>query len=92
MSEKLESNESWTPKPWDDAGLVYGRNRIHNLEHELVTARREIERLRGLIGQLCNDAQTCLDNAHWEVRFGSGDLLATIKSARATLNPPRTRE
>lgn len=32
--------------------------------------------------RLTDQAQTCLDNAHWEVKFGSGDLLATIKAIR----------
>lgn len=32
--------------------------------------------------RLAEEAQTCLDNAHWEVKFGSGDMLKTIKAIR----------
>lgn len=32
--------------------------------------------------RLADEAQTCLDNSHWEVKFGSGDMLTTIKAIR----------
>ena len=32
--------------------------------------------------RLAEEAQTCIDNAHWEVKFGSGDMLKTIKAIR----------
>lgn len=37
---------------------------------------------KALAIRLAGEAQICLDNAHWEVKFGSGDLLATIKAVR----------
>lgn len=44
---------------------------------------------------LANDAEICLDNAHWEVRCGSGHLRETIKTVRELYlsemqNPPNT--
>lgn len=32
--------------------------------------------------RLAEEAQVVIDNAHWEVRYGSGDLLGTIKTVR----------
>lgn len=37
---------------------------------------------KALAIRLAEEAQTCLDNAHWEVKFGSGDMLKTIKAIR----------
>lgn len=37
---------------------------------------------KALALRLAEEAQTCLDNAHWEVKFGSGDMLKTIKAIR----------
>ena len=37
---------------------------------------------KALALRLAEEAQTCIDNAHWEVRFGSGDMLKTIKAIR----------
>lgn len=37
---------------------------------------------KALALRLAEEAQTCIDNAHWEVKFGSGDMLKTIKAIR----------
>jgi hypothetical protein len=37
---------------------------------------------RNLAMRLADEATTVLDNAHWEVKHGSGDLLTTIKAVR----------
>lgn len=38
---------------------------------------------KALALRLAGEAQVCLDNAHWEVKCGSGDMLATLKAIRA---------
>ena len=40
------------------------------------------EAWRKLASQLADEATAVLENAHWEVKHGSGDLLATINSVR----------
>jgi len=30
--------------------------------------------------RLAGEALTCINNSHWEVRYGSGDMLKTIKA------------
>ena len=37
---------------------------------------------RTLAMRLADESTTVLDNAHWEVKHGSGDLLTTIKAVR----------
>ena len=54
------------------------------------------EAWRKLASQLADEATVVLDNAHWEVKHGSGDLLTTIKAVREkyrleTQMPPNDR-
>jgi hypothetical protein len=37
---------------------------------------------RALAMRLADESTAVLDNAHWEVKHGSGDLLTTIKAVR----------
>lgn len=37
---------------------------------------------RTLAMRLADESTAVLDNAHWEVKHGSGDLLTTIKAVR----------
>ena len=37
---------------------------------------------RVLAMRLADESTAVLDNAHWEVKHGSGDLLTTIKAVR----------
>ena len=52
---------------------------------------------RNLAMRLADEATEVLDNAHWEVKHGSGDLLTSIKSVREkyrneTQLPPTAKE
>lgn len=35
---------------------------------------------KALALRLAGEALTCINNSHWEVKYGSGDMLKTIKA------------
>lgn len=54
-------------------------------------ARSELKTAVSLLGELTELSQACLDNAHWEVKFGSGDLTKKIKETTAFLESNKTK-
>ena len=47
-----------------------------------LVVRRSAASWRVLAMRLADESTAVLDNAHWEVKHGSGDLLTTIKAVR----------
>lgn len=56
---------------------------VRMLEDAKAIWRETLPSWRTLAIRIADEAQTCLDNAHWEVGFGSGDLKKTIRAVRA---------
>ena len=51
-------------------------------EARFAAARCSAAAWRSAAMRLADEATAVLDNAHWEVKHGSGDLLTTIKAVR----------
>lgn len=51
-------------------------------EARFAEARGSAAAWRALAMRLADEATVVIDNAHWEVKHGSGDLLTTIKAIR----------
>ena len=49
---------------------------------EIAIEQRHHQEWRTLAMRLADESTAVLDNAHWEVKHGSGDLLTTIKAVR----------
>ena len=49
----------------------------HSLQRPCSAATWKMLALR-----MADEALTCLNNSHWEVKFGSGDLLNTIRTVQ----------
>ena len=49
---------------------------------EIIIEQRHHQEWRTLAMRLADESTAVLDNAHWEVKHGSGDLLTTIKAVR----------
>lgn len=49
---------------------------------QFVPAQGSAASWRNLAMRLADESTAVLDNAHWEVKHGSGDLLTTIKAVR----------
>jgi hypothetical protein len=62
----------------------YKQFAIDNARMQAEPQRYEMEALawKKLALRLAQEAAAVLDNAHWEVKFGSGDLLETLKQVR----------
>lgn len=91
-AEAEKSANAGTPTP---QGQISVEDRLraerNNRQQRLETLQTEHVNLRALTLRLVNEAQTVIDNSHWEVRYGSGDLLKTIKEVRAIYVQPVSR-
>lgn len=64
--------------------MDYKQFAIDNARMQAEPQRYEMEALawKKLALRLAQEAAAVLDNAHWEVKFGSGDLVETLKQVR----------
>jgi len=44
----------------------------------LAQVQKDRDEWKAIAGELAERASVCLDNSHWEVKFGSGDLRDSI--------------
>ena len=78
-----------------EADRNYDLGRKHGLEEarpslaatqrlllEIAIEQRQHQEWRTLAMRMADESTAVLDNAHWEVKHGSGDLLTTIKAVR----------
>ena len=78
-----------------EADRNYDLGRKHGLEEarpsldatqrlllKIATQQQQHQEWRTLAMRMADESTAVLDNAHWEVKHGSGDLLTTIKAVR----------
>jgi len=56
---------------------------LRNLADDLAQCRAQHSKLMAVAKLMADQAQVCLDNAHWDVSYGSGELRESIKAVNS---------